>query len=505
MTRADIRKILKLADGLNPNNEDGLMLDEYYNIGIDEAVRQIAIDCNLIPVRRSMPLQANVYQYPIDEDVDIIRRVYYIDSNNQRIPLDYVSPEQWMDWEDMDDTEDEPEYYCYPMFMNEVIPFYSESSPVYDYILNSYVTEQAIRTLVDSGANFGRTLNNRKIEPGFIVHNLADGSYGYVQVLSITTTKVSGTASSGTNTTQLEDTTKDFTLLDIREGDIICTPSPSLCTSYAFVESVTATKIKYSDMQGAKKRFGNLDTYAIGRATEIRLSLAVPHPGLRNGSYNYFKVTDGAVNFNTLNIGGVVDTVFTATRVTGTMVGTPTTAMVAIASGGGHGKITVVGANYVDVDMWVGGTPASGESVSCKTCDKYQIEDNSSSVRAIWIGPTPSTSDANGTNSIEIMYNKVPELPQDDTDKLQIPDHYKTLLIDCARWQTALLSGKYDLANINNFRMVYKANLPEYAKDVNRPPYGKTLTMWNNRNGRSGRSRKYTTASGNRWDLSEFE
>ncbi len=496
MTRLDIRKLLKLADGLNPNNEDGLMTDDYYNTAIDEAIRQLAIDCNLIPVRRSFPLQANVYQYPLDEDVDIIRRVWYTDSNNQKKPLDYMSPEQWMDWEDLDDTSDEPDRYCYPMFMNEVVPFYIQSPPVYDYDMNSYITEQTIRTLVDSGANFGKTLNNRRIEPGFIVHNLSDGSYGYVDVLNMTTVKVAGTATSGTNTTTLEDTTKDFMALDVQEGDIICNPSSALCTSYAFIDSVTATKLTYSDMQGTKRRLGSLDTYSIGKATEISLSLKVPHPGLRNGSYNYFKVTDGSASFT--------GTTFTDTRCTGTMTGTPTASMVAIASGGSHGRITSVGTNYVDVDKWVGGKPVDAETVSCKTCDKYQIEDNSSSVRAIWIGPIPNASDANGVNSIEVIYNKVPELPQDDTDKLQIPDHYKTLLLKCGRWQVAFLSGKYDLNTVIGFENVYKMALPEYAKDVNRPPYGKTLTMWGNR-GRGGRSRKYTTASGNRWDMSEYE
>lgn len=495
MTRAEVRKILKLADGLNPNTEDGLMTNDYYNIAIDEAIKQLAIDCNLIPVKRSFSLQSGVYQYPIDEDVDIIRRVWYVDSDNKRIPLDYMSPEQWMDWADLDDDSDQPDRYCYPMFMNDVVPFYIQAPPVYDYGNTSYVTEQTIRTLVDSGANFGKTLNNRKIEPGYIVHDLTDGSYGYVDVLGITTVKTTGKATSNTATNYLEDTTENFSGI-VEVGDIICTPGSGIVTSYAFIDEVTsATKLKYSDMQSAKRRIASGDTYAIGKATEIRLSLKVPHPGLRNGSYNYFKVTDGAVS---LTIG---TTVFTDTRCTGTMVGTPTTSMVAIASGGSHGRITGIGANYVDVDMWIGGTPIAGESVSCKTCDRYQIEDNSSSVRAIWIGPKPNTSAINGS-SIEIIFHKVPELPQDDTDKLQIPDHYKTLLIDCGRWQVALLSGKYDLNSVNNFRMTYKASLPEYSKDVNRPPYGKTLTMWNNR----GRSRRgsQTTSSGNRWDISDI-
>jgi hypothetical protein len=423
VTRAEIRKILKLADGLSPNIEDGNMTNEYYNTAIDEAIRQLGIDCNLIPVRRSFPLQANVYQYPLDEDVDLIRRVWYVDSDNRRIPLDYMSPEQWMDWEDLDDTDAEPDRFCYPMFMNEVMPFYVQLPPVSDYAMTSRATEQSIRTLIDSRANFGKTLNNRRIEPGFIVHNLTDGSYGYVDVLNITTIKTAGSATNGTTTNCLEDTTKDFVALDVQEGDIICLPSAAIDTSYAFIDEVTTTKLTYVDMQGAKRRITKLDTYNIGKAMEIRLSLKVPHPGLRNGSYNYFKVTD-----------------------------------------------------------------------------MYQIEDNSSSVRVIWIGPMMSTSGG----SIEILFYKVPELPQDDTDKLQIPDHYKTLLVDCARWQSAFLSGRYDLNSVNNFRMVYKANLPEYAKDVNRPPYGKTLTMMRNRTG-GRRSSKYTTASGNRWDMSEYE
>ena len=496
LTREDIRKLLKLADGLNPDHEDGNMTDTYYNTAINEAIRIIAIDCNLIPVLRAFPLQSDVFQYPLEEDVDIIRRVWYVDSQNQRIPLDYMSPEQWMDYNDIDDTATEPDRYCYPMFMNEVMQYYVQAPPVYDYSPMSYITEQTVRTLVDSGANFGKTLNNRKTEPGFIAHNLSDGSYGYVDVLDITTNKTTGTCSSGTTTNKLEDTGKNFEDLGIAVGDIICNPSTGTVTSYGFVTAVTAAQLTYSDMQGTKKRFALNDTYKVGRATEVRLSLAVPHPGLRNGTANYFKVTDSGAS-----ISGVT---FANTRATGTITGTPTTAMVAIASGGSHGKITAVASTYVDVDMWIGGQPSDGETVTIKTCDKYQIEDNSSTVRAMWIGPTPSTSDAVGTSSIEILYNKVPEFPQDDTDKLQIPDHYKQLVLDCARWQVAFLSGRHELRSINDFRMMYKAALPEYAKDVNRPPYGKSLSMWSNRNA-GRRDRKYTTRSGNRWNVSGYE
>ena len=72
LTREDIRKLLKLADGLNPDHEDGNMTDTYYNTAINEAIRIIAIDCNLIPVLRAFPLQSDVFQYPLEEDVDII-------------------------------------------------------------------------------------------------------------------------------------------------------------------------------------------------------------------------------------------------------------------------------------------------------------------------------------------------------------------------------------------------------------------------------------------------
>ena len=495
MTRAELRKRIKISFGLSESREDGNLNDANFNLAINMAIRQVAYDCSLLPVMKKFATEVDKWQYPMDDDVDLIRSAWYIDSDSTRIPLSYCSAEEFYDYLDPTSTGDEPAYFAYPMMQSEVLEFWAGAPDIYDYILSSNITSSTVRTVVDSGINFGLTRQGRRVTPDCIVHNLTDDSYGYVETLDITTNITTGTATTSTNTNTLEDddikydTGKDFTALGVQIGDIICTPSSGIVTSYAFVTAVGTTTLTYTSFQttdttGTKFSFVSGDTYKVGKATEIRLRGTTPHPGLRSGARNYF-----SVGSEKATITG--STTFTNTRATGTLTSGAEDDDIAIASGGSHGKITDVESTYVDVNYWIGGKPADGETVSIKACDAFHVETKERGQKAIWIGPTPSASDTIGTESLEILYTSVPNLPDKDSDILEIPDKYEQPLQRAGEWQAAILTGTFSQNELTGFEGKYQRAVQLFKHDIFRPPMGKQLTVWGNRHSIRNAGRKY--------------
>lgn len=500
MTRKDIRDRIKLIFGLDPDREDGNLTNAQINMGINDALKRVFRDVNMVPVQKTFPLVNGQWKYPMTEDMDIIRSMYFIDSNGEWCQLKYNSLEQFMRGFDPEsDTSDTPEIFSYPFFQNAVIEWYAGSG-IYDYVTKSYITESTIRTLVDSGANFGRTLSGYRIEPKAIVHNLTDHSVGYVRCLNILTAlvKATGMTTAGTSTTKLYDSTKNFTDIYVEEGDIIVIPSTGMPQSYGFITEVGTDNVTYADMRGANTRVKIGDTYKIGRATEIVLSEDTPHPGLRNGTANLFTISAEKATV----IGA---TTYTLTRVTGTVTpgtATPVVGDIVIAndltttdeegnvtfvrSGGQHGTITAVASDlsYLDVDMWIGGKPDDGQLCTIKECDQYQIEAKNVTQRVLCIAPTPDTDDSAGSESIVVFYNKKPSLPEDDDDLIELDDdRYQELLLKCGLWQSARLSGRY--INNPNYLMAleqdYKLMLPDFSDNVYEPPLGSPINAFGNR------------------------
>ena len=295
MTRGDLKKRIKWAEGLDPNREDGLISTTLLNEAINDAIKRCAGDLNLLPVEGAIALRANQYKYPLPTDVLRVRRVWFVDSDNVYQPLSYITQDTFYDRLDTDDTDTEPDYYSIGNYQGVVFEFWQGVGVLYDFITKSTITTAGVRTLIDTTANFGRTRTGRRIEPKCIVHNLTDGSSGVVEVLDISTNITTGTCASGTSTTKLEDTGKNFTTLGVAIGDIICSPwtgmGDDVVTSYAFVTEVGTTTLTYANIQGAT-RFKDGDTYKVGIATEIRLSTTAPNYGLRNGAVNTFVVGD---------------------------------------------------------------------------------------------------------------------------------------------------------------------------------------------------------------------
>ena len=295
MTRGELKKRIKWGEGLDPTREDGLLSSDLLNTAINDAIKRCAEDLNLIPAEATMALRSDQYKYPLPSDMLRIYRVWYIDSNEVHTPLRYLNPTQFYDFFDSDDTSDEPIYYGIGNYQGAVIEFWKNSVVLYDFVSSGTITTASVRTVIDSAANFGKTRTGRKIEPGAIVHNTTDGSYGAVDCLDISTNVTTGTATANTSTNSLVDTGKNFITLGVEEHDIICTPSTGAVTAYAFVTEVGTTTLTYSDFKsvtGTVYRFKSGDTYKVGTADRIRLSTTAPNYGLRNGAVNTFAVDD---------------------------------------------------------------------------------------------------------------------------------------------------------------------------------------------------------------------
>ena len=493
--REYIRNHVKSANTLSRSSSDGLLSDTILNEAIESALKLVAWDCNLKPKWKKLPLVADQYEYPMDERISRIRRVWYENSSGNRQPLDYLPPEQYMDWEDPTETGTEPLYYSYPKYQGHVFQFYADAPPIYDYLSASYVTEATIRTIADSGMNFGKTLSGNRVRPKCVAVNLTDDSYGYVSHLNCPTAKTTGTATANTSSTILEDTTANFVTDSVAVDDVICKLSGTTVISYAFVTAVAATQLTYSGfekMSESATSFASGDSYKVGKATEVWLSTATPHPGLREGARNYFYLSSAAAT--------MTGTTFTNTTCTGSATTGAAADMIAIASGGSHGLITSVDDNELTVDKWIGGLPSAGETVTIYTSDKYQIQDKFTTERTMWIGPTADSSDVAGDESIIILYNERIQVPDEDDDPLEVDEMYEQPVLRCVEWQAATKTGIYSVQQLAEFESVYRNTVRDYRGEVFAPPLG-PINPVKNRRGRGRRGYPHQTPNGLRWDV----
>jgi hypothetical protein len=476
--------------------EDQRLNDDRIHTAINEAMFEVAFRCGMLGELRTFPITANQYEYPMPDDINDIRRVWYKDASGNRLQMHYLPSSGILNGRDPDDdTSVQPSVYSYPYFQGPVLNFWAAAPNTDDYVAESWVTTGAIRTIKDSGINFGRELGGRRIKPGMIAVNLTDGSIGYVEVLDILTNKTDGTATSGTNTNTLEQTGKDFGALNVNVGDIICTPSTGVVTGYAFVTAVGTTTMTYGDFQssGTAKRFESGDTYKVGVAQAIRLNEATPHPGLRDGVSNVFSVSATKAT--------ITGTTFTATTVTGSSTSGSESGDVAVASGGSHGAVSGVGDNELTVDKWIGGIPSAGEEVTVKECDKYRIQMDYRIERTMLIAPTPSTSDAAGSESIVVLCNTRPKFPEHDFDPIELPFQFLRPLEACALWKAAERAGDEESV-VGTLEEKYERIVTRYQGDIYRPPIEEIMTAYGNRNhGSRARGRRYQDSRGIAWDI----
>jgi hypothetical protein len=495
--RLYLKNWVKDIYGLPREKEDGLLTDERIYDAIDDSLKEVAYFLDLLTVERSMALRAGQWQYPVPDDIQDLVEVFYEDSSGTRYELRQIPSDKFMDGRDPeDDTATQPLFYCLPGYQARVYQFYAIAPDTDDYVANSYVTTESIRTIIDSGINFGLTMEGTYINPEDLVHNITDKSSGYVEVLDIDTTKSSGTATGATSTEKLVDSGADFVTDGVAVGDIICTPSTGVVTSYAFVTEVDTTELTYTSMKGDADYFASADLYKVGKATRIRLSAGTPHRGLRDGADNSFDVGSAKAT--------ITGTTFTSTTVTGSATSGAETGDTAIASGGSHGQVTEVDDNALTVDKWIGGIPAAGETVSCKECDQYRVESKWMTERVIQIGPTPSSSDTVGSESVYIRGRRNPQTLTEDDDPVEVPERYRPALLRCIHWKTAERMGTFTPADLRKMEMTYKQTAGEFTGDeTNKWARNQTISPWLNRRYKGNRyGVRDQGRSGKKWDTS---
>jgi len=486
--------------------------DSLFNEAIEAAMKELARECRLLPDKWSLALAANQYKYPLPQELDRIYALYYIDTDNTHKRLEYMAEDNYLSSIDPTDVQSEPLYFTYPHFGPPTFEFHAGAPTIYDYIRSSYITAGSIRTVIDSGANFGRTRSGSRIRPGCSVFNITDKSNGYVQYLDMTTAKTTGTATSDTTTDTLEDTGENFTTDSVAVGDIICTPSTGEVLAYAFVIEVGTTTLRYADIEGQDAngekitRFKSTDTYKVGTATEIRLWSGRPvpegtrvahagwnHPGLRQGTTNDFTVSSTKAT--------ITGTTFTNTTVTGSSTSGAEESDIAIASGGSHGLVSGVEDNTLTVDKWIGGLPSAAETVTVLESEQYAIEDRFATERQIWIGPPVDAADSAGNRSILMTGYRKPRMPQEDDDPIEIQERYEQPLLAACRWQMADLMGIYTPAEVLSYEKIYRQGVSRYTSDVDRQPYNQPVSPFRNRRMAVRYGRKDQTRNGLLWDV----
>lgn len=514
-----LRDSVKSALLMDRRRSDAGLPDDIIDEGMASGMKELARDCKLFPDKWTLALQASVYKYPLPVELDRIREVWFIDTDGTFIPLDYMAEDNYLAWTDPTDTESEPRYFSYPHYQPHIFEFYAGAPPTADYVNASWVTTARIRTVQDSGMNFGRTRSGLRVRPGCVVHNRTDGSFGYVEYLDITTPKTDGTATAATSTEILEDSGENFSTDNVEVGDVICTPKTGKVLAYAFVVEVAPgsndDQLRYSDIEGQDangvriRRFESGDTYKVGKAAEMRLWAGRPvpygtrtahagwsHPGLRQGATNDFTVGSTKAT--------ITGTTFTNTTVTGSSTDGAEGDDVAIASGGSHATVSGVDDNELTVDKWIGGKPADTETVTVVEADKYQVEDEYAGERQIWIGPPARSGASLGSENILMSGSRVPRIPVEDDDPIEIPERYELPLIAAVKWRVADLRGIYTPAEIGAFKQLYEGEVRKYRSDVDRPPNNRPISPYRNRK-RTARSfgRRDQTSSGAVYDISD--
>lgn len=137
--------------------------------------------------------------------------------------------------------------------------------------------------------------------------------------------------------------------------------------------------------------------------------------------------------------------------------------------------------------------------------DSYKIQSNFRTEPVMWINPAPDTTDTTGSESLRLLYNRMPELPGQDSDPIVIPQRYSVPLLACARWQAYLLKGTAPEAALDALEARYSNSVRPFLGDSWRPPRGAIISPWRNRQPSYARAHRYTTSSGRAFDASGFE
>ena len=107
----------------------------------------------------------------------------------------------------------------------------------------------------------------------------------------------------------------------------------------------------------------------------------------------------------------------------------------------------------------------------------------------MWISPPVTSSVTLGTENLEVWFNAMPTLPENDDDPLEIPhDGYMNALVKCGMWKSRFLQGIYNHIEIAGMENDYRNSAREVMGDSKQSSPQKTVSAWENR--QSGRRKR---------------
>ena len=96
---------------------------------------------------------------------------------------------------------------------------------------------------------------------------------------------------------------------------------------------------------------------------------------------------------------------------------------------------------------------------------------------------------------------RMPRIPQEDDDPIEIPEHYEQPLLAACRWLMSGLMGIYTPAEVLSYERVYRQEVSSYTGDVHRPPYDRAVNPFRNSRRQARRhGRKDQTPNGLTWN-----
>jgi hypothetical protein len=285
--------------------------------------------------------------------------------------------------------------------------------------------------LHDAAASFGVTITGNEILPDDHVYNTDDDSSGTVDYLSITTAGnivVQGAVDSATATTIVDADPTSGALSDLVAGHIIYDSTNSAWGVIQSIDTGTDT-ITFTRLYNREAGFDATDAYSAGYGDTINLNwdgnILNTEQGLTGGAENDFDASMTTLAGTTFT----ANTVTTSTDVSGVATGEHVSSR--SSSQPTRGTVSSVSGSTITLAAnWDNGTPADGQAAYVGTGDEYQVESQFSTLDTMFINPVITTSDAVGTESLELLYYPYPARPTEHWHPVELSEGFREPLVE---------------------------------------------------------------------------
>jgi hypothetical protein len=96
------------------------------------------------------------------------------------------------------------------------------------------------------------------------------------------------------------------------------------------------------------------------------------------------------------------------------------------------------------------------------------------------IGPTPTTTDTGGSESLLILSNRRPVEALNDYEELEVPEEYRRPLYMAAYWMAAELTGLYGPEQLSNYQVMYERTVLPYQGNVHKTKLSAVMSPYLN-------------------------